>query len=164
MKSTTSKNKSVREKLEERVKFFLDKQKLRNIKNNIKKLDPINKSNTPTIKDNLIYTEKGKQNIEKNKNNNKNLIHGKNMNISSLSTQNHATNDIINFSNNKKENQMIPIKKEVIKYMEPRCKLAHFIKLDPKFNKSIELNSLGMSQSFSHEVTKSEIEMIFNGN
>ena len=160
MKSTTSKNKSVREKLEERVKFFLDKQKLRNIKNNIKKLDPINKSNTPTIKDNLIYTEKGKQNIDKNKNNNKNLIHGKNMNISSLSTQNHVTNDIINFSNNKKENQMIPIKKEVIKYMEPRCKLAHFIKLDPKFNKSIELNSLGMSQSFSHEVTKSEIEMM----
>ena len=64
MKSTTSNNKSVREKLEERVKFFLDKQKLRNVNNNIKKINPIIKSNTPTLKDNLIHTEKGKQTID----------------------------------------------------------------------------------------------------
>ena len=162
MKSTTSNNKSVREKLEERVKFFLDKQKLRNVNNNIKKIKPIIKSNTPTLKDNLIHTEKGKQNIDKyQNNNNKNPLHNKNMNISSFSTQNHITNDLyINYSSNKKENQMIPIKKYVIKYMEPRCKLTNFIKLDPKFNKSIELNSSGMTQSFSHEITKSEIEMM----
>ena len=162
MKSTTSNNKSVREKLEERVKFFLDKQKLRNVNNNIKKIKPIIKSNTPTLKDNLIHTEKGKQNIDKyQNNNNKNPLHNKNMNISSFSTQNHITNDLyINYSSNKKENQMIPIKKDVIKYMEPRCKLTNFIKLDPKFNKSIELNPSGMPQSFSHEITKSEIEMM----
>ena len=163
MKSKASISKIIREKLEERVKFFLDIQLSKKYKNDFTKLDANDKQNSPTIKDSLIHSEKGKQTIEKiQKNNNINHLDKKNANISSLSTQIQAANDLyINYSSNKKENQTIPIKKEIIKYMEPRFKLANFIKLDPKFNKSIEINNSGIiPQNYSHQITKSEIEMI----
>ena len=162
MNSKASNNKLIREKLEERIKFFLDKHVTKYNSNDCKK-NSNDKSNSTTLKDNLIHIGKDKQIIEKTeKNNNINPIHKKNANISSLSTQIHVTNDLyINYSTNKKENQAIPMKKEMIKYMEPRFKLVNFIKLDPKFTKSIEMNSLEIvSPEYSHEVTKSEIEMM----
>ena len=163
MNSKVSNNQLIREKLEERIKFFLDKQTTKYNGNNLIKTNSNDKSNSPTLKDSVIHVGKGKHVIEKTqKNNNLNPIHKKNANISSLSTQIHVTNDLyINYSTNKKENQTIPMKKEMLKFMEPRFKLANFIKLDPKFNKSIEINSLGiMSPDYSHDITKSEIEMM----
>ena len=162
MKPKTSNNKSVREKLEERIKFFLGGQ-ISKANNNIKKVKTNEKSNSPTLKDSLINIKKGKSIIEKtrNKNNNKmNPIYKKNENISSLSTQMQAANDL-NYSNTKKENQTIHIKKEMIKYIEPRVKLTNFGKLPPKFNRGDENNSSGnLLQNSSHEITQSEIEML----
>ena len=162
MKPKTSNNKSVREKLEERIKFFLGGQ-ISKANNNIKKVKTNEKSNSPTLKDSLINIKKGKSIIEKtrNKNNNKmNPIYKKNENISSLSTQIQAANDL-NYSNNKKENQTIHLKKEMIKYIEPRVKLTNFAKLPPKFNRGGENNSSGnLLQNSSHEITQSEIEML----
>jgi len=88
MKSKTSNDKLVREKLEERVKFFLDRQ-ISKANNNIKKLKTSEKSNSPTLKDSLINMKIGKQIIEKTRNkNNNNMypIYKKVDNISSLST------------------------------------------------------------------------------
>ena len=160
MKSKTSNDKLVREKLEERVKFFLDRQ-ISKANNNIKKLKTSEKSNSPTLKDSLINMKIGKQIIEKTRNkNNNNMypIYKKVDNISSLSTQIQVVNDI-NYSNTKKENQTIHIKKELIKYIEPRVKITNFTKLSPKFNRNGETNSSG-NLITSHEITKSEIEMM----
>ena len=162
MKSRTSKSKSIREKLEERIKYFLDKNISKNSHVNIKNKNSNEKTNSPTLKDSLIHPGKDKAIFEKRPNNNNlNPLH-QNINISSFSTQIHATiENNINNSNSKKVNQTIPLKKEMIKYMEPRFKLANFIKLDPKFNKSIELKSSGIiSQECSHKVTQSEIELM----
>ena len=162
MKSRTSKSKSIREKLEERIKYFLDKNISKNSHDNIKNKNSNEKTNSPTLKDSLIHPGKDKAIFEKRPNNNNlNPLH-QNINISSFSTQIHATiENNINNSNSKKVNQTIPLKKEMIKYMEPRFKLANFIKLDPKFNKSIELKSSGIiSQECSHKVTQSEIELM----
>ena len=117
MNSKVSNNQLIREKLEERIKFFLDKQTTKYNGNNLIKTNSNDKSNSPTLKDSLIHVGKGKQVIEKTqKNNNLNPIHKKNANISSLSTQIHVTNDLyINYSTNKKENQTIPMKKEMLK-------------------------------------------------
>ena len=162
MKSRSSKSKSIREKLEERIKYFLDRNISKNTYDHLKNTNSNNKTNSPTLKDSLIHPGKDKPILEKRPyNNNLNPLH-QNINISSFSTQIHATiENNINNSNNKKINQTIPIKKEMIKYVEPRFKLANFIKLDPKFNKSIELKTSGIiSQEYSHEVTKSELEMM----
>ena len=162
MKSRTSKSKSIREKLEERIKYFLDKNISKNSHDNIKNKNSNEKTNSPTLKDSLIHPGKDKAIFEKRPNNNNlNPLH-QNINISSFSTQIHATiENNINNSNSKKVNQTIPLKKEMIKYMEPRFKLANFIKLAPKFNKSIELKSSGIiSQECSHKVTQSEIELM----
>ena len=121
MKSKASISKIIREKLEERVKFFLDIQLSKKYKNDFTKLDANDKQNSPTIKDSLIHSEKGRQTIEKiQKNNNINHLDKKNANISSLSTQIQAANDLyINYSSNKKENQTIPIKKELLSIWNP---------------------------------------------
>jgi hypothetical protein len=58
MKSKTSNNKSIREKLEERVKFFLDRQ-ISKANNNIKKINSNEKSNSPTLKDSFINMKIG---------------------------------------------------------------------------------------------------------
>ena len=160
--SRISKSKSIREKLEERIKYFLDKNISKNSHDNIKNKNSNEKTNSPTLKDSLIHPGKDKAIFEKRPNNNNlNPLH-QNINISSFSTQIHATiENNINNSNSKKVNQTIPLKKEMIKYMEPRFKLANFIKLAPKFNKSIELKSSGIiSQECSHKVTQSEIELM----
>ena len=159
MKSKTSNSTLIREQLEKRVKFFLDR-KIAN--NNIKKMITNEKSKSPTLKDSFINMKKGKQIIEKTRNknnNNMNPIYKKNENISSLSTQMQAVNDL-NYSNSKKENQTIPIKKEIIKYAEPRLKLANFAKLAPKFRVGENNSSGNLSQNSSHEITQSEIEMM----
>ena len=160
MKSKTSNDKSVREKLEERVKFFLDRQ-ISKANNNIKKINSNEKSNSPTLKDSFINMKIGKQIIEKTRNknnNNMNPIYKKVDNISSLSTQIQVVNDP-NYSSTKKENQKIHIKKELIKYIEPRVKITNFAKIAPKFYKNGETNSSG-NLNASHEITKSEIEMM----
>ena len=160
MKSKTSNDKSVREKLEERVKFFLDRQ-ISKANNNIKKINSNEKSNSPTLKDSFINMKIGKQIIEKTRNknnNNMNPIYKKVDNISSLSTQIQVVNDP-NYSSTKKENQKIHIKKELIKYIEPRVKITNFAKIAPKFHKNGETNSSG-NLNASHEITKSEIEMM----
>ena len=159
MKSKTSNSTLIREQLEKRVKFFLDR-KIAN--NNIKKMITNEKSKSPTLKDSFINMKKGKQIIEKTRNknnNNMNPIYKKNENISSLSTQMQVVNDL-NYSNSKKENQTIPIKKEIIKYAEPRLKLANFAKLAPKFRVGENNSSGNLSQNSSHEITQSEIEMM----
>ena len=99
------------------------------------------------------------------KSNNKiNPTYKKSINISSLSTQHQVNNDLnMNFFSNKKENQTtsIPVCKEIVKYIEPRFKLANFQKLDPKFNKSTDNNASGIfSQNYSHDITKSEMEFM----
>ena len=163
MKPKNSYNKSIREKLEERVKFFLDLQNSKINTNNIKRIMPNNKSHSTTLKDSLINTFKDKQITEKARiNNNIVPLHGMNENISSLSTQLQVANDInANHPSYKIENQKIPIKKEIIKYMEPKFKLVNFTKLSPKFNKDIETNSSNiMPQKPLHEITESEIEML----
>ena len=163
MKPKNSYNKLIREKLEERVKFFLDLQNSKINTNNIKRIMPNNKSHSTTLKDSLINTFKDKQITEKARiNNNIVPLHGMNENISSLSTQLQVANDInANHPSYKIENQKIPIKKEIIKYMEPKFKLVNFTKLSPKFNKDIETNSSNiMPQKPLHEITESEIEML----
>ena len=163
MKTKASISKLIREKLEERVKFFLERQLTKNNRNCLQKLNTNDKSSFPTIKDNLNNTNKDKNIIGKiQNNNNKNPLHKKNVNISSLSTQIQGNTDLyINYSSNKNENQTIPIKREIKKFIEPRFKLANFIKLDPKFNKSIEIyNSEMLSNDCLHEITKSEIELM----
>ena len=162
MKSRASNSRLIREKLEERVKFFLDRQTSKSNINNIKKVNSNDKSKSPTLKDSFINVGKGKQMVEKtrNINNNLNPLYKKNANISSLSTQIQVVNDP-NYSSNKKENQIISIKKEIVKYVEPRFKLANFIKLAPKFNKGIDPHaSDNLAQIYSHEITQSEIEMM----
>ena len=159
MKSKASNNKLVLEQLEERVKFFLD-TKIANY--NIKKVITNEKSNSPTLKDSYIDMNKGKHIIEKTRNkkfNNMNPIYKKNENISSLSTQMQAANDL-NYSNSKKENQTIPIKKEIIKYTEPRLKLSNFAKLVQKFRVGENDSSGNLSQNSEHEISQSEIEMM----
>jgi len=127
----------------------------------------INNSHTPTLKDSLTKTENEKVTKEKKitKSNNKiNPTYKKSINISSLSTQHQVNNDLnMNFFSNKKENQTtsIPVCKEIVKYIEPRFKLANFQKLDPKFNKSTDNNASGIfSQNYSHDITKSEMEFM----
>ena len=159
MKSKASNNKLVLEQLEERVKFFLD-TKIANY--NIKKVLTNEKSNSPTLKDSYIDMNKGKHIIEKTRNkkfNNMNPIYKKNENISSLCTQMQAANDL-NYSNSKKENQTIPIKKEIIKYTEPRLKLSNFAKLVQKFRVGENDSSGNLSQNSEHEISQSEIEMM----
>ena len=81
MKSKTSNSTLIREQLEKRVKFFLDR-KIAN--NNIKKMITNEKSKSPTLKDSFINMKKGKQIIEKTRNknnNNMNPIYKKNENI-----------------------------------------------------------------------------------
>lgn len=103
MKSRTSKSKSIREKLEERIKYFLDKNISKNSHDNIKNKNSNEKTNSPTLKDSLIHPGKDKAIFEKRPNNNNlNPLH-QNINISSFSTQIHATiENNINNSNSKK--------------------------------------------------------------
>ena len=167
MKSKILDQKLIREKLEERVKFFLGKNISKIISNPFQKKNIINNSHTPTLKDSLTKTENEKVTKEKKitKSNNKiNPTYKKSINISSLSTQHQVNNDLnMNFFSNKKENQTtsIPVCKEIVKYIEPRFKLANFQKLDPKFNKSTDNNASGIfSQNYSHDITKSEMEFM----
>jgi len=172
MKSKISDKKIRNEKIEERVKFFMNKQTTNNSTNTLKKTNHRvnnnkNKKHATTLRDNLLHKDKDKEKERKEKaiNKNKSNIHDKkNENISSLSTQIPVGNDLninINNINNKKENKTtaIPIKKEICKFIEPRFKLKAFQQLAPKFYKSPD--SLGtISQNFSHEITNSEIEML----
>ena len=164
MKPRRADRKIKREKLEERVKFFMYKQIQNNGTNAIKKINNNkNKKVSSTSKDRVIQKNKDKGK-EKEKIINKNDINTyekKNINISSLSTQVQMGNEQNNNYNNKKDNKTtaIPIKKEIGKFVEPRFKLKAFQKLAPKFYKGTDI--LGnMSQNFSHEITNSEIEML----
>ena len=165
MKPRRADRKIKREKLEERVKFFMYKQIQNNGTNAIKKINNNkNKKVSSTSKDRVIQKNKDKGK-EKEKVINKNDISTydkKNINISSLSTQVQMGNEQNNnYNNNKKDNKTtaIPIKKEIGKFVEPRFKLKAFQKLAPKFYKGTDV--LGnMSQNFSHEITNSEIEML----
>ena len=173
MKSKQPEKKIKKEKLEERIKFFMNKQIPNTSINFIKKQNNNkNKKYTRKVKSNntntIIRKEKSKK-IEKrakqiSNNNNINIHDKKNGNISSLSTQIQIGNElniIINNTSNKKENQTtaIPIKKEIGKYVEPRFKLKEFQKLAPKFYKNSDLSG-NLSKIFSHEITISEIEML----
>ena len=165
MKPRRADRKIKREKLDERVKFFMYKQIQNNGTNAIKKINNNkNKKVSSTSKDRVIQKNKDKGK-EKEKIINKNDINTyekKNINISSLSTQVQMGNEQNNnYNNNKKDNKTtaIPIKKEIGKFVEPRFKLKAFQKLAPKFYKGTDI--LGnMSQNFSHEITNSEIEML----
>ena len=165
MKSKHSERKLKREKLEERIKFFLNKQTLNNSGNHLKKVNNNNKNKNHSItsKNNFLQKEKGKKEKKTNKNNINNHDKQKN-NISSLSTQLQVVNDQNlnnNNINNKKENKTtsIPLNKEIGKYAEPRFKLEAFQKLAPKFYKGVDVPG-STSQNFSHEITNSEIEML----
>ena len=69
MKSKILDQKLIREKLEERVKFFLGKNISKIISNPFQKKNIINNSHTPTLKDSLTKTENEK--VTKEKKNNK---------------------------------------------------------------------------------------------
>ena len=169
MKSKHSERKLKREKLEERIKFFMNKQTINNSGNHSKKMNnnskKKNKNHSTTVKDNYIHKDKEKERKEKTAN--KNVINShdkKKINISSLSTQIQVVNEQnlnCNNINNKKENKTtsIPMNKEIGKYAEPRFKLEAFQKLAPKFYKGLDMSG-NMSQTFSHEITNSEIEML----
>ena len=174
MKSKQPEKKIKKEKLEERIKFFMNKQ-IPNTSINFIKKQNNNKNKKFSIKvksnnTNFVARKKEKsKKIEKrakqiSNNNNINIHDKKNGNISSLSTQIQIGNElniIINNTSNKKENQTtaIPIKKEIGKYVEPRFKLKEFQKLAPKFYKNSDLSG-NLSKIFSHEITISEIEML----
>ena len=153
MKSALGKRKLKREKLEERVKYYLNKQLIDNGGKNTKNKN-INKNSKPSItkKDNS-------HNQNNNKNSKKYVSYENKNNVSSLSTRLHTTND--KNINNKKKTQTtsIKIKKEVGKYAEPRFKIKSFQKLAPKFQKGVDMSS-NLSQNFSHQITNSEIEML----
>ena len=153
MKSALGKRKLKREKLEERVKYYLNKQLIDNGGKNTKNKN-INKNSKPSItkKDNS-------HNQNNNKNSKKYASYENKNNVSSLSTRLHTTND--KNINNKKKTQTtsIKIKKEVGKYAEPRFKIKSFQKLAPKFQKGVDMSS-NLSQNFSHQITNSEIEML----
>ena len=162
--SKQSNRKIKRETLEERVKFFMNKQ-IPNNTSNFLKQNNNNKNKKPstTIKGNFIHREKEERKEKDkiiNKNNNINTHDKKKINISSLSTQIQVGNEQNN-NYNKKENQTtsIPIKKEIGKFVEPRFKLNAFQQLAPKFYKGADMSG-NMSQVFSHEITNSEIEML----
>ena len=158
--SRQSNRKIKREILEERVKFFMNKQIPNNNLNFLKQKNNNNKNKklSVAIKEGLINKEKkDKEDKKNNINNNINTHNKKKLNISSLSTQIQVGNDQ---NNNKKENQTtsIPIKKEIGKFVEPRFKLKAFQQLSPKFYKSVDMSG-NLSQVFSHEITNSEFEM-----
>ena len=158
--SRQSNRKIKREILEERVKFFMNKQIPNNNLNFLKQKNNNNKNKklSVAIKEGLINKEKkDKEDKKNNINNNINTHNKKKLNISSLSTQIQVGNDQ---NNNKKENKTtsIPIKKEIGKFVEPRFKLKEFQQLSPKFYKSVDMSG-NLSQVFSHEITNSEFEM-----
>ena len=178
MKSKQSDKKIKRENLEERVKFFMNRQIQNKNANSLKKqnINNKNKKHSSTVNNNYI---KGKENPnikDKNENNiNKNTIISshdkKNINISSLSTQiqvgneqNIITNNNTNNNTKKKENKTttaIPVKKEIGKFVEPRFKLIDFKKIAPKFYKGAESSGTNSQDlNFTHEITNSEIEML----
>ena len=152
----SGKRKLKREKLEERVKYYLNKQLIDNGGKNTKNKN-INKNSKPSI------TKKDNSHNHKNNKNSKNskkyISYENKNNVSSLSTRLHSTND--KNINNKKKTQTtsIKIKKEVGKYAEPRFKIKSFQKLTPKFQKGVDMSS-NLSQNFSHQITNSEIEML----
>ena len=158
MKSKPSERKMKREKIEERIRFFINshtKNNCGNILKNINDNKNKDKKNSTTLKDSFVMKEKEKEKIINNH-------EKKNINISSLSTQIPVTNELNNNNiNNKKENQMTAIKmnKDIRKYGEPRFKLSPFEKLAPKFYKGSDISG-NLSQNFSHEITTSEIEML----
>ena len=161
MKSKPSERKMKREKIEERIRFFINSHTKNNCGNTLKNNDNKNKDkkNATTIKDSFVLKEKEKEKLEKIINNHEK----KNVNISSLSTQIPLINELSNNNNinNKKENQMTAIKmnKDIRKFGEPRFKLSPFEKLAPKFYKGADISG-NLSQNFSHEITTSEIEML----
>ena len=173
MKSKQPEKKIKREKLEERIQFFMNKQ-IPNTNTNFIKKQNNNKNKKYPIKlksnnTNMILRKGNSKKIEKTEKqisnkNNINIHDKKNGNISSLSTQIQVGNElniIINNTSNKKESQTtaIPINKEIGKYVEPRFKLKEFQKLDPKFYKNSDLSG-NLSKIFSHEITFSELELL----
>ena len=153
MKSALGQRKLKREKLEERVKFFLNKQQIYNGGKNTKnKIIRKNSKTSITKKDNS-------HNQKNNKNSNKYVPCENKNNVSSLSTRLHTTNDKNNNNKKKTQTTSIKIKKEVGKYAEPRFKIKSFQKLAPKFHKGADI-SPNLSQNFSHQITNSEIEML----
>ena len=165
--SSQSERKLKREILEERVKFFMNKQLLNNISNNLKQNNDNhqNKNYSLTIKDNILninFNEYEKKRKKRNTyNNNINSQNNTKYDISSISTQIQVGNDQNN-NINKKEIQAtttIPMKKEIGKYIEPRFKLKAFQQLSPKFYKDEEITG-NLSKVFSHDITNSEIELL----
>jgi len=152
MKSAIGQRKLKREKLEERVKFFLNKQLIYNGGRNTKNKN-INKNSKTSItkKDNS-------HNQKKDKIINKNSLYENKNNVSSLSTRLQTANDKNNNNKAKTQTTSIKIKKEVGKYAEPRFKIKSFQKLAPKFHKGVDIPP-NLSQNFSHQITNSEIEM-----
>lgn len=152
MKSAIGQRKLKREKLEERVKFFLNKQLIYNGGRNTKNKN-INKNSKTSItkKDNS-------HNQKKDKIINKNSLYENKNNVSSLSTRLQTANDKNNSNKAKTQTTSIKIKKEVGKYAEPRFKIKSFQKLAPKFHKGVDIPP-NLSQNFSHQITNSEIEM-----
>ena len=152
MKSAIGQRKLKREKLEERVKFFLNKQLIYNGGRNTKNKN-INKNSKTSItkKDNF-------HNQKKDKIINKNYLYENKNNVSSLSTRLQTANDKNNSNKAKTQTTSIKIKKEVGKYAEPRFKIKSFQKLAPKFHKGVDIPP-NLSQNFSHQITNSEIEM-----
>jgi len=139
-----------RQRLEERVKFFLSNNS--HIYNNHKKLENDkenkgNNSNTPTIK---IFNYNSKNDIAETKNetlerNSKNIINcnkkisGENSKINNLST--------------------ISVKKSIAGQIEPRFKIVEFQKLAPKFLKSAE-NSITASQILNQDTYINDNELL----
>jgi len=152
MKSAIGQRKLKREKLEERVKFFLNKQLIYNGGRNTKNKN-INKNSKTSItkKDNS-------HNQKKDKIINKNSLYENKNNVSSLSTRLQTANDKKNSNKAKTQTTSIKIKKEVGKYAEPRFKIKSFQKLAPKFHKGVDIPP-NLSKNFSHQITNSEIEM-----
>ena len=152
MKSAIGQRKLKREKLEERVKFFLNKQLIYNGGRNTKNKN-INKNSKTSItkKDNS-------HNQKKDKIINKNSLYENKNNASSLSTRLQTANDKNNSNKAKTQTTSIKIKKEVGKYAEPRFKIKSFQKLAPKFHKGVDIPP-NLSQNFSHQITNIEIEM-----
>ena len=149
----SGKRKLKREKLEERVKYYLNKQLIYNGGKNTKNKN-INKNSKPSI------TKKDNSHNQKNNKNSKKYVSYENKNnVSSLSTRLHTTNDKNINSKTKTQTTSIKIKKEVGKYAEPRFKIKSFQKLAPKFQKGVDMSS-NLSQNFSHQITNSEIEML----
>ena len=164
--------KSLQEKVEERVLFFMKFQPQNCMKKNLNRfpnyngystlIDPLNIQNDKILVDrDFNYAQKIKKNIL-NSNINENLnLNKEKLNDSTLSTQ-----TITNIEVPIKKVLSIQVSKDLAKYTEPRFERKKFLKLAPKFiydendliNNNIEYND--NNKLSKHNYTNSELEIL----